>query len=298
MQQQQQEWDDEIDEHLVDEYVKIIETGHHENCLWRRRGCNELIYRLPLVFAQSSLAAFRSRYDSLDALATIRRLTIVIPRSFEGPRAVLPPPRDFNTPPLHEINPHALVLALFGWQADSNATYPQATCISCFRRLGLWLYEPKEVRTTDEHGNVASTYNPPVLSTLNVVEEHRTYCPWVNAVSQCGQSPRHGAQAGWQVLVRVAKAAQLSQRERVTSQPALPPATSGDVASPAADASVEEVVAVGGGAAVEAAGGDGGSKPGSKEARDAKDKERVTKLRKLARMFRGRKGKKKEGGAG
>jgi hypothetical protein len=103
------------------------------------------------------------------------------------------------------LNQEVFIMALFGWQAESGSTTGLATCSSCFRRLGLWLF----TRTSyDEEER--DTFIP----RLDVIAEHRDYCPWINAASQSAGSsstrqrlPSLGPQlAGWEVLLRVLRA--------------------------------------------------------------------------------------------
>ncbi len=111
---------------------------------------------------------------------------------------------------------------------------------------------------------------------LDVVAEHRDYCPWINAVSQNGGGQRSSLEglAGWEVLLRGITASAAHRR--------------------ADSAGVDGPGRVGG----EPAEGDGeenGSEVGSvadsvmgdeKAAREERDKERWAKLKKLRQVFR------------
>lgn len=94
-------------------------------------------------------------------------------------------------------NKTALVLAIFGWDVVGDAAAGLAGCSACFRRLGLWLYKPKD------DGNVQ------VYNKLDVANEHLDYCPWINSKAQSGGDIKTGKGAngtnfhcGWEVLLR------------------------------------------------------------------------------------------------
>lgn len=110
--------------------------------------------------------------------------------------------------PAQSLDEEALKFALFGWHAESEQNLQIATCDACFRRLGLWLFVPRARSQGSPGGREA------IVSRLDLVEEHRSYCPWVNLSAQ---SARRGdlaskesssEQAGWQMLARVIENAQ------------------------------------------------------------------------------------------
>lgn len=165
-------------------------------------------------------------------------------------------------------NIQALSLAVFGWEAETEHISGLATCNACFRRLGLWLYNPR---------NIAGELNKETISDrLDVVGEHRDYCPWVNTISQNGgglTSTKLGGAlselsnlAGWQLLRQVAQNASHSKRDLT------PPPTLTDTGG--GDAAIEHLSEV-------------SKRPiGDSATRDAKDKERWTKLKRLKQVFR------------
>lgn len=100
-----------------------------------------------------------------------------------------------------DVNRAAFVLAIFGWDAAPDVGAGLATCGACFRRLGLWMYKPKE------DGSIS------VYAKLDVVGEHMDYCPWINPKTQSGgRKPvlSHGSngklQSGWEILGQAIKA--------------------------------------------------------------------------------------------
>ena len=106
-----------------------------------------------------------------------------------------------------EINKVAFLMALFGWQGYKHATLGEqlgsVSCQACFRVLGLWLFKSKEVNEAGEEVTGAA------MNKLDVVKEHRDYCPWQNAASQNGQRASvissTSTLAGWEIIIRILK---------------------------------------------------------------------------------------------
>ncbi|KAK6354896.1 hypothetical protein TWF696_004026 [Orbilia brochopaga] len=177
-------------EALVSKYEELIITGHEEGCLWRKRGCDKAIYRLPLQPATEARAGFYARYRSLHNLSDDQNV-INLTKPDEVDISALNLPHDIIED--HPKN-NALIMALFGWAKDDNeASVEMVKCDACFRRLGLWLFV-KRPSTAEEDGDEFSS-----MYRLNVVDEHRDYCPWINAASQTGEH------AGWEILLRILK---------------------------------------------------------------------------------------------
>lgn len=217
----------------------------------------------------SDLPSALSMPETLDITAIAKQITPSVPLesstlSVDGAEADIPP---------NAINEKALALSLFGWQAESGHITGLATCEACFRRLGLWLFKTKP-NTED----AAADDDEALMSCLDVVGEHRDYCPWINAASQSGgTTPRKGAiavpeLAGWESLLRVVRNAQHMRTE--TMSPPAAASVHGD-ATGADDDAVSEVVSIA------STGGDAEDRA----ARDAKDKERWAKLKKLKQAF-------------
>lgn len=221
----------DVDDELVRRYVELVNTGHEEDCLWRSAGCRDDIYRLqiarPTVWQPQLKERYRSFVVMADALPALETLDI----PFDVSEVAGQFPKDFfdlhdtntvenisrvTSPPTSEIavssiNHSALAFALLGWHgsADTPLTSPPtsaiATCDHCFRRLGLWLYKSKLSNTTDSATNIdTDTENSVTSSTpqLDLHLNHRTYCPWISAESQCMPGSFAGL-AVWEVLLRL-----------------------------------------------------------------------------------------------
>src|SRR5262249_51698472 len=99
-----------------------------------------------------------------------------------------------------DIDKVAFILAFFGWDLCGDAQAGLAGCGACFRRLGLWMYKPKE------DGSIS------VYTYLDIVNEHLDYCPWISSKTQSGVEKKVGTAArgeeprsGWEVLYQAVK---------------------------------------------------------------------------------------------
>lgn len=272
-----------IEDALVDKYVELIVTSHDENCLWRKRGCDDSIFKLPLNHAPTTLQTLRERYDEL----CLRRDTLPyefnlkLPPNFDLDAIISYLPPDFFTnppPPITDmtLNKVALTLALFGWQGHTHTRLGlqlgSISCTACFRVLGLWLFKSKSVSPEGVELEGA------VVDCLNVTKEHRDYCPWSNAVSQNGTGKSSTSLlAGWEVVQRVLKnECYLKHSGQKRQETIVRPVTAGSMGS-------EESSGQGRLEAEE--------ETESKE-REVKDKERWARLRRVKSLFDTKGGKK------
>lgn len=299
------EWREKAQEQLVEKYAEMIVTSHDGGCLWRRRGCDgshhtyftalanvlmnsaDTIQRLPLAHHKTAIDDLRQRYHSLVAIAPELPPDPSTPEGFDlssisqklapllhppspDPPSTTPssPPTDSTTLPLLTNN-SALALALFGWQAEEGHVIGLATCTACFRRLGLWLFKTSSPDSPSQSS----------MDRLDVVGEHRDYCPWANALSQNGAASRRTSLdglAGWEALLRAVDAGAIHKRhasedERPVTARTLNGAAS-EVASIADSTLTKDETAV----------------------RDEKDKERWAKLKRLKQAFHVKRKKGKE----
>ncbi|OJD10968.1 hypothetical protein AJ78_08158 [Emergomyces pasteurianus Ep9510] len=220
------------EERLVEEYSKRIADGHSERCPWRKSGCDDTIQRLPLTNPETAVNGLQKRYLNLTHLESKLPPVDNIDRPAElnmGQTVKILPPTFLSDSPerddrestenlsqqpcekednqaevstlaiVEDINRSAFVLAMFGWDAAPEVGVGLATCGACFRRLGLWMYKPKE------DGSVS------VYAKLDVVGEHMEYCPWVNPGTQSGgrkpvlHSSNGKLQSGWEILGQAIK---------------------------------------------------------------------------------------------
>ncbi|KAI1826678.1 C3HC zinc finger-like-domain-containing protein [Xylaria intraflava] len=203
----------DVEQGLTKRFSELITEAHDEDCLWRRHGCDDSLLRLPLPVPQAALASLRERYDDLctrpSFLPYIFNLRLPPTLDLQAVKSQLPPtfftdPAPPNTNP-SSPNDVALALALLGWQGLTNprigAVPNSATCATCLRRLGLWMFRSKEVDET-----TGKVIVPAPMDHLDPVREHRFFCPWRNATAQ--QNP--GAKtkdnkAAWEVLAQTLK---------------------------------------------------------------------------------------------
>lgn len=304
----------------MDKYAELIVTSHKDECLWRKRGCDgkslifslgidtygciDTLIRLSLANSASALEALRHRYDDLCSRKSFLPypFNLRLPDELHLDEIISQLPLTFFTSPAPAEGQHpnkvALGLALLGWQGLSNprigAVPNSASCHTCLRRLGLWMFKSKEV---SDDGQVVV---PAPMDFLDPLKEHRFFCPWGNPETQRqGRQQAHSGSAevlpGWKVLVQtIANDAHLRSvyegRPRTKSQargtpgppgpPSTPrrPGTGASAVTPTPYTPGNESVA-------------GTSLAGSpsveedEKERDAKDKERWARLKRVKSLF-------------
>ncbi|KAK3394916.1 C3HC zinc finger-like-domain-containing protein [Podospora didyma] len=213
----------EIAESVVDKYAELIVESHAEDCLWRKKGCDDSLLRVPLPNAQQALQDLRQRYDELcerkdflpyefnlrlpQGLDVNTILSYLPPNFFTEP-----PPAKAAAPSTTTPRPHpnrtAIALAVLGWAGLSNpriggAVPNSASCHTCLRRLGLWMFKSKQV---DPETNTVLV--PAPMDHLDPLREHRFFCAWKNGAAQRNPgakplAPDETEKAGWEVLVQL-----------------------------------------------------------------------------------------------
>ncbi|KAJ5669642.1 hypothetical protein N7462_010712 [Penicillium macrosclerotiorum] len=223
----------EVRAKLVDEYEKRLSEGHGESCPWRNKACDATIQHLALTNTDAAISGLQSRYsnltnmgDKLPAAHSIQtpedfelgELIQNLPESWpsdshvgreaEGP--VDGDNQELNAQPgagsSPTINHAALTMAFFGWDSEADGAAGLVGCKACFRRLGLWMYKPRE------NGDVT------VYSSLDVATEHMDYCPWIDRLAQSGSGKPNekldSLRSGWEV---VAEAIRVKHRRQKRS---------------------------------------------------------------------------------
>ncbi|KAG2417447.1 hypothetical protein HFD88_008666 [Aspergillus terreus] len=228
----------EVRSKLVDEYAGLIVQGHGQNCPWKNRGCDATIHRLPLANHDTAITGLETRYSHAVKLADQLPSQDILqtPASFDLEEILSVLPAEFNTQadgaethsihstPENEddsshnpfatqpsVNKAAFMLAFFGWDTVSDATAGLLGCSACFRRLGLWMYKPKDNGGT------------PLHDSLDLVQEHMEYCPWVSGKAQSGTGKASDEKeyliSGWQLLAQALKVKHRRHIRSTTSGP-------------------------------------------------------------------------------
>ncbi|KAI4862672.1 zf-C3HC-domain-containing protein [Hypoxylon rubiginosum] len=203
----------DIEEALVKRFIELIIDAHQEDCLWRKRGCDDSLLRLPLASPPSALASLRQRYDDLCARQSFLPylFNLRLPANLDLKTTISQlTPTFFTEPPPPSTNPQsanevALALALAGWQGLTNprvgAVPNSATCATCLRRLGLWMFKSKEI--DEATGQILV---PAPMEHLDPIREHRHFCPWRNAAVQHNPGARTtDNKTAWEVLAQTIK---------------------------------------------------------------------------------------------
>ncbi|PNY28977.1 mRNA export factor rsm1, partial [Tolypocladium capitatum] len=291
----------EIEGALVDKYCELVVASHQQDCLWRKRGCDDTLLRLSFSNSAATLAALRQRYDELCTRAPFLpyEFNLRLPDNVNLDEILSQLPHAFFTDPAPSENPDAstakpvnraaLALALMGWQGLSNARIGavpnSASCNSCLRRLGLWMFKSKEV---DENGQVLVSAP---MDHLDPLREHRFFCPWKSAQAQSrGAASGAGTElAGWETLSQTIKNGS-HLRDVYEGRSKRPGRTFPDSVAPSTPA--RGASSMSGTAAATPAGpdtpvADAAHDDGDvdEKARNAKDKERWARLRKVKSLF-------------
>jgi len=278
------------------------------------------LLRLPLPNPRLALENLRKRYDELCErkdflpyefnLRLPENLDIDTILSYLPPNFFTEPPPPVNkalpagTAP-NSTNPNraAIALAILGWQGLSNARIGpvpnSASCHTCLRRLGLWMFKSKEV---DPETNTVLVRAP--MDHLDPLREHRFFCPWKNGAAQrnSGAKPLAAGEEdkpGWGILVQVLRnEAFIRQRTSVAhsrSKSSVPPRTTGagagllGAAGYAAGAKTpERPITSGGYSLIE--GGDDVEE--DEEVRKKKDQAMMSRLRRVKSLFNTKAGNK------
>jgi hypothetical protein len=219
-------WMANIENELAEKYRDLIVEGHDVDCMWRKNGCKDDIYRIKMADPLIWQKELRERYLSLmtvasslpdtwtilgedstniqtpdmDELAKCLPIDIFKPKPLSGqqkeagnPAEVSPEVEITSVSTRDPPNSTALSLALCGWSGQSPHGVELAFCTKCFQRIGLWLYRFDPNKPSSE------------VMTFNPVELHREYCPWKNVTTQASVGTLAGL-AGWEVLVKLVKA--------------------------------------------------------------------------------------------
>ncbi|KAI1098227.1 zf-C3HC-domain-containing protein [Jackrogersella minutella] len=286
----------DMEEALVKRFVELIIDAHQEDCLWKKQGCDNTLLRLPLTSPPSALASLRQRYDDLCARQSFLpyHFNLRLPANLDLQAAKLQlTPAFFTQPPPPSTNPSipndvALALALTGWQGLTNprvgAVPNSATCATCLRRLGLWMFKSKEV--DEATGQILV---PAPMDYLDPVREHRFFCPWRNAATQHNPGAKTtDNKTAWDVLAQTIKNNSYlrAQSEKSSHRSILHRPTASVPATPSKGGRV------GGHESSPMVEPDMDGDDDDTSARDAKDKERWARLRRVKSLFNTKSGKK------
>ncbi|PMB69534.1 mRNA export factor rsm1 [Beauveria bassiana] len=173
------------------------------------------LLRISFSNSSSTLEGLRQRYDELCSRQSFLpyEFNIRLPENLVLDTVLKQLPENFfiHPPPAtaattgQSPNRAALALALTGWQGLSNvrigAVPNSASCHTCQRRLGLWMFKSKEV---DENGKVLV---PAAMDHLDPIREHRFFCPWKNpeAQSRVGATGKDAQATAWMSLLQMLK---------------------------------------------------------------------------------------------
>ena len=215
--QEQEEEDDEDDEGnqeeleraLVDKYKELIIEGHSDDCLWRKAGCKDDIYRLPIVKSTVWQPELRTRYQSLLRLSPFLENLTLQPAELDPspnkilanlPTSLLDKQEDKSNGEdtneeseiTEETKHKVLKVAVCGWHGSTESSTQLLACEACFQRIGLWMYQPdyKPHRFGDDDDGEEEEDR-----SLDLIQLHREHCPWRNPIMQAATGNYAGKSA-------------------------------------------------------------------------------------------------------
>ena len=159
---------------LLKHYEPLLSAGHASKCPWRSRTTDINVLRLPPHLL--SLPSLLSR------LTTLISILPFLP----SPEKILQPkPLPSNLPTsLEPYEPRLVELGITGWSGSLLADKGILICENCHRRVGLWLFQEQ---------------------VLDLVAQHKWYCPWINEEVQAGMK-------GWEYMVSLVEPRRSSKR--------------------------------------------------------------------------------------
>lgn len=161
---------------LLQHYKPFLSSGHTSKCPWSTRTADKTILRLS------------PQHLNLPSLTTrLQSLLPILPSLPPSERILTPKPLPVSLPTSLADYDHRLLQAdITGWSGSLLGSRGLLTCATCHRRVGLWLFtQPK-----NEDNELRWEEEP-----LDLVKEHKGYCPWVNKEVQTG------GMTGWEVLM-------------------------------------------------------------------------------------------------
>ncbi|KAG7151860.1 hypothetical protein HYQ46_012330 [Verticillium longisporum] len=199
----------------------------------------------------------------------------------------------------------ALALAVMGWQGLSNARIGavpnSASCHTCLRRLGLWMFKSKEVGPNNE------VLVPAPMDHLDPAREHRFFCPWKNPQTQRWNSTKPSSEQdlpAWTILTQVIRndaylRGALDDRPKSRARPSTAKHNSdkddnGLPSTPGRPSMATTTIGDRGGVSFDtpSLAAQDGDEEDEEKVRDKKDKERWARLRRVKSLFETRGGKK------
>ena len=201
---------------LIERYKGLIIDGHSGTCLWRRAGCKDDIYRLPIVRPSVWQLELRQRFHSLLKIGDAIELVKTKPSELTGPTVPTPEklltelPKDVlgQYQASRSASQRAIEIAMHGWHGSSISGNQLLHCDACFQRIGLWMYQHDYRPTRSSASDIDEQ-----SSTLDLVELHRDHCPWRNPQTQKVTGSLSGLNA-CQILQRVAATCVRDHRRR------------------------------------------------------------------------------------
>lgn len=167
--------DAESTELLLKHYKPLLSSGHAPKCPWRSRSTDLTVLRLPpqllslpsLISRLGTLVPIASSLPLIERIIAPKELASDLPASLQG------------------YDPRILQAGMTGWSGSLLGEKGILLCTTCHRRVGLWLFTTDSGESQTELGLSEEV--------LDLIIEHKWYCPWANPTVQTGM-------AGWEYM--------------------------------------------------------------------------------------------------
>lgn len=211
---------------IAERYKDEIVDRHRENCLWRKQGCQDDIYRLQVVRPSVWQPELHKRYQSALAISSAIQDVKMKTLASDSPK-LLEPARLLEELPADVLGfadlardtaaaISALKVALHGWRGSTESGSELMHCDACFQRIGLWMYQPG-YRPANLDADDEDTTDSAII---DLVDMHRDHCPWRNPTTQKASGSLKGLNA-CEILQRVVSTYSRDQRRRSDEQKAV-----------------------------------------------------------------------------
>jgi hypothetical protein len=234
---------DELEQALVEKYRELIVEAHSEDCLWRKAGCKDDIYRLPIVKSTVWQPELRVRYQSLLAIAPSLANLSLQPTDLTPsptnilanlPSSLLSNPEEENASETTNITDatkqKVLQIAISGWQGSTESSTQLLACSACFQRIGLWMYQPDY---NPHRSGSDDDDNEQQDRSLHLIQLHREHCPWRNPTTQAATG-NYAGRCAYEILLDVLERYIDEQRRRSRGTIQSPVEVNGEVEGDAA----------------------------------------------------------------
>lgn len=153
---------------IQSKYKAGLYSCHKEDCIWRHDQCSDKVYSLPIYSLSEGVDRFEGEAKKI--IAACEKTETALPQiKHQLDDKTLSKIDYFATKNENPTKQTAYILSLYGWKS-LNEDIPGVQCDLCFMRKAFSQSEENE--------------------SFDVLEEHKLYCPWINAKTAQAYTPK------------------------------------------------------------------------------------------------------------